>query len=188
MSVCSIGKRAVFRTPGWRGVVNQMEVEQVSVLIVEDEPIVGMEIEDRLRTMGYGVSGVVATGNEAVAAAADTKPNLVLMDIKLKGDMDGITAADLIGRQNGPPIVYLTANADSATLDRAKLTGPFAFVVKPFDPRDLKIAIEIALYKHEQEAELREAKDEAERALAEVYQTPQHAADLCVVQTRPGQG
>ena len=105
------------------------------ILVVEDESIVAEEIQDRLTRLGFDVVGVVDTGAAAVAWASRTRPDLVLMDIHLKGSLDGIDAADQIYRQQGTPVVYLTAYWDRATLDRARTIAQFGYVVKPAGAR-----------------------------------------------------
>ena len=118
------------------------------IMIVEDDNIVVMELRYRLESLGYDVSGVVSHGEEAVKIAGDTHPDLVLMDIKLKGTANGIDAAEKIRTLFDIPIVYLTALADENTLRRVKMTEHFGFIVKPFEERELHSAIEMALYKH----------------------------------------
>lgn len=134
-----------------------MADKKVKIQIVEDETIIAMEVEDRLKTIGYEVTSTVASGEEAVRRAGEDNPDLVLMDIVLQGEMDGIEAAEQIQNRWNIPIVYLTAYADDETLARAKLTGPFGYLLKPFGEKDLHTAIELALYKHGIERELKEA-------------------------------
>ena len=100
-------------------------MDKVQVLIVEDEPIVSMDLRYKLESLGYGVPAEIRSGEEAVAAASQLRPDVVLMDIGLSGDMDGIDAAAQIRGQSVVPVVYLTAYADEATLERAKLTEPY---------------------------------------------------------------
>jgi PAS domain S-box len=126
------------------------------ILVVEDESIVAMDIKHRLENMGYIVPAITSSGEEAVAKAAETNPDLVLMDIVLKGEMDGIDAAQQIKDNFDIPVVYLTAYSDEKTLKRAKITGPFGYIIKPFEDRELHSAIEVALYKHEMESKLKE--------------------------------
>lgn len=137
-------------------------MSQHSILVVEDEGIVAMDIQARLRSLGYAVAGHATNGEDAIALARNLRPDLVLMDIMIEGDMDGIETARRISLLSGPPVVYLTAYADERTLSRAKLTGPLGYVIKPFEDRDLKLAIEMALYKHQVEARLAKS----ERTLA----------------------
>jgi PAS domain S-box-containing protein len=126
------------------------------ILVVEDESIVAMDIKHRLESMGYLVPAITSSGEEAVEKAAETIPDLVLMDIVLKGEMDGIDAAQQIKDSLDIPVVYLTAYSDERTLKRAKITGPFGYIIKPFEDRELHSAIEVALYKHEMESKLKE--------------------------------
>ncbi|MBY0457756.1 MAG: response regulator, partial [Gemmataceae bacterium] len=128
----------------------------VSVLVVEDERIIAKGIQKRLAAMGYHVPDLAATGAEAVQKATALRPDLVLMDIRLEGDMDGTEAAARIRGQLDLPVVFLTANSDPDTLRRAKLTEPYGYVLKPYEDRDLQTAIEMALYKHRVDARLRE--------------------------------
>ena len=126
------------------------------ILIVEDEAIVALHEEENLRTMGYRVAGKASSGAEAIRKAEETRPDLVLMDIVLKGEMDGIETAGQIHDRFDIPVVFVTAYGDEATLQRAKLTEPFGYILKPFKERDLHVAIGIALYKHQMESRLRE--------------------------------
>ncbi|MBI5680757.1 MAG: methanogen output domain 1-containing protein [Methanobacterium sp.] len=131
-------------------------MSSVKILVVEDESIVAMDIKHRLEGMDYIVPAIISSGEEAVEKAAETKPDLVLMDIVLRGDMDGIEAAQQINDTLDIPVVYLTAYSDEKTLKRAKITGPFGYIIKPFEDRELHSAIEVALYKHEMESKLKE--------------------------------
>ena len=128
------------------------------ILVVEDETVVSLDMQDRLTALGYEVSGAVARGEDALAQVEAGRPDLVLMDIRLKGAMDGIAAAEEIRRRWRLPVVYLTAYTEDSTLQRAKLTEPFGYVIKPFEDRELKSVIEMALYKHEAEQRLRESE------------------------------
>ena len=131
-------------------------MQSFKILVVEDESIVAMDIKHRLENMGYIVPAITSSGEEAVAKAAESNPDLVLMDIVLKGEMDGIDAAQQIKDNFDIPVVYLTAYSDEKTLKRAKITGPFGYIIKPFEDRELHSAIEVALYKHEMESKLKE--------------------------------
>ncbi len=126
---------------------------QATLLIVEDEGIVAQEIKSRLEKSGYKVGAVAHDGETAIAKAEELRPDLVLMDIRLKGKMDGIEAAGRIRDRFNLPVVYLTAYTDPATLERAKDVEPFGYVVKPFETRNLIVSIEIALNRHRGEAE-----------------------------------
>ena len=123
------------------------------ILIVEDEGIVILHIRKALENLGYTVAGIANYGDDAIVKATEIRPDLVLMDIVLKGVVDGIDAAEKIHAILNIPVIYLTAHADESTLQRAKVTEPFGYIVKPFRERDLQIAIEFALYKSRMEAE-----------------------------------
>jgi two-component system cell cycle sensor histidine kinase/response regulator CckA len=131
---------------------------KIKILVAEDELIVAKNIENQLVKIGYEVVATADSGEEAVARAAQTKPDLVLMDIKLAGEMDGVEAARQIYERFHIPAVYLTAYADNETLHRAKLTDPYGYVIKPFEPKKLHTAIEIALYKHQMQKKLKESE------------------------------
>lgn len=128
------------------------------ILVVEDEVIVAEDIKGRLIELGYEVVGIAHTGRGAVDAAVESVPDLVLMDIMLKGDMDGIAAAEEIKRRLDLPVIYLTAYSDNETLERAKIAEPFGYLLKPFEERELHASIEMALHKHRLESELAEAR------------------------------
>jgi len=128
------------------------------ILIVEDEAIVLLDIRSRLAGLGYSIVGTASTGDEAIVKANATRPDAILMDIGLKGDIDGISAAETIRKTQDTPIIYLTANSDITTLHRAKITGPFGYVLKPFDERELRVTIEMALYKHRMDRDLNDAR------------------------------
>ncbi len=137
------------------------------VLVVEDERVVARDIEKRLKKLGYVVPASVASGEAAIEQVAKLRPDLVLMDIRLKGQMDGIEAAEQIRADFDTPVIYLTAYADEATLQRAKVTEPFGYIVKPFDERDLQVAIEVALRRRLAETAIRVAL-EKEKELNEL--------------------
>ncbi len=128
------------------------------ILVVEDVIIVAEDIQKRLKRMGYDVPVVETSGEEAVEKAKDIKPDLVLMDIVLQGEMDGIEAAEKIRSSFDIPVVYLTAFADEKTLERARVTEPYGYIIKPFKERELQINLEIALYKHDMEKRLKESE------------------------------
>jgi two-component system cell cycle sensor histidine kinase/response regulator CckA len=127
-----------------------------TVMIVEDESIVAEDIRRSLEHLGYAVSAAVSSGEEAITAAGEKNPDLVLMDIVLRGDMDGIEAAEQLKTQFNIPVVYLTAYADDKKLQRAMITEPYGYILKPFEDRELHTVIEMALYKHKIERKLRE--------------------------------
>ncbi|APH39391.1 response regulator [Methanohalophilus halophilus] len=123
------------------------------ILVVEDEAIVAMVIKRRLKDLGYIVSGVASTGKDAITKVEGTFPDLVLMDIRLKGDMDGIEATKIIKDRFSLPVVYLTAHSDDVTFKKAKETDPDGYILKPFTEKDLRTTIEIALHKFQKERE-----------------------------------
>jgi len=128
------------------------------ILVVEDENIVAKDIEHRLKALGYHVPALASSGEEALKRAQETSPDLVLMDIRLKGAMDGVETAEELRRRFNIPVVYLTAYADANTLQRAKVTEPFGYILKPFEERELYTCIEVALYKHQMERRLKESE------------------------------
>lgn len=120
----------------------------VRILVVEDEAIVAEDISQRLRRMGYQTIGPVNAGEDGMLLAEQTRPDLVLMDIMLKGRMDGVETAELISQRLDLPVVFLTAHGDPATFSRAKMTVPRGYLLKPFSEADLHRAVEIALTQH----------------------------------------
>ncbi len=130
-----------------------------TILIVEDEAIIAADLASKLVFLGYEIAGIAIAGKEAVDMTCSLRPQVVLMDIQLKGQMDGIEAAKEIRRRFDVPVIYLTAHSDIVTLDRAKVTGPFGYILKPFDERELSTAIEMAVYKHQSDRQLREQRE-----------------------------
>ncbi|MEH2409797.1 EAL domain-containing protein [Nostoc sp.] len=131
-------------------------MSKINILIVEDEFIVGMDIQKRLEKSGYTVLGIVDTGEEAIEKAADDSLDLVLMDIILKGKMDGVESAQIIHNKFNIPVIYLTVDADERTLERAKVTDPFGYIIKPFKEKELKFNIEISISKHRIQTKLKQ--------------------------------
>lgn len=125
------------------------------ILIVEDEILVARDLQQQLKALGYTVVGMAATGERALGLVAEMQPHLILMDIRLQGTLDGIATAEQIRQRYALPIVYLTAHADAATVQRARVTEPFGYILKPFEERELHTVVEMALYKHEAERKLR---------------------------------
>lgn len=125
------------------------------IMIVEDESIVAMEIRSSLTDLGYTVTAIASSGELALKRVAETQPDLVLMDINLKGNMDGVQTAEQVRAHFGIPVIFLTAYADNNTLQRAKLTEPFGYILKPFEEKELNISIEMALYKHQRERQVK---------------------------------
>jgi PAS domain S-box-containing protein len=134
-------------------------MSKTTILIVEDEGIVAENLHMKLEQLGYAVAGIAVKGEEAIEMALSLKPQLILMDIQLNGQEDGIHAAEMIRAQYDVPVIYLTAHSDPATLARAKLTGPFGYILKPFEVRDLSTQIELALYKHKADLQVREHRE-----------------------------
>lgn len=131
-------------------------MEKTKILLVEDESIVARDIKNMLLILGYDVPQVLTTGREAIKQTCMLKPDLVLMDVMLEGEIDGIEAAYRIFKDFDIPVVYITAHVDEKTMERAKKTEPFGYIVKPFEERELQTSIEIALYKYKMEVQLRE--------------------------------
>ena len=132
--------------------VNPFESQSLMrVAVVEDEKIIQLEITRTLEQMGYQIAGLATTGPEAIALAESVKPDIMLMDIRLRGDMDGIEAAEQIIIQYSLPIIYLTANADEETIQRAKVSSPYGYLIKPVNFRELHTTLQMALYKHRAE-------------------------------------
>ena len=121
-------------------------MEKAKILIVEDEAIIAMEIESQLQSLGYEVTSIVDTGEKAIEKAEVDKPDLILMDIRIKGEMDGIDTAEEIRNRFGIPVIFSTAYLDENRIERAKITMPFGYVLKPIQERDLRVTIEMALY------------------------------------------
>jgi diguanylate cyclase (GGDEF)-like protein len=137
-----------------------------TVLLVEDDAVVGLDLKEALARLGFDVVGWVNSGEEAVRMAAERTPELVLMDVGLPGDMDGIEAARLIREQHDVPVIFLSGLADSSTVERAVAADPFGYLVKPFKEIELRCAIEVAVHKHlaevaarERETALRESRE-----------------------------
>jgi signal transduction histidine kinase/DNA-binding response OmpR family regulator len=123
------------------------------ILVVEDENIVAMDLRASLTGLGYQVTDTVGSGSEALASARQQPPELVLMDINLRGEMDGVMTAEAMRTELALPVVYLTAFSDEATLRRARVTEPFGYLLKPFDERELHITVEMAVYRHQAQRE-----------------------------------
>jgi len=136
-----------------------MSEQAIRILIVEDEQIVAVAIEGHLRRLGYQIVGTAASGEEACETAAEFEPDLVLMDVRIEGPMDGIEAARRIRESRDVPVVFLTAFNDVDTVERAKDVQPYGYIVKPFDPRDLQTTIEMALHKGKADRQLRESHE-----------------------------
>ena len=132
---------------------------KINVLVVEDESIVSKDIQYSLKKLGYNVVGVAATGQKAIELCGEKLPDIILMDIMLKGDINGIEAATRIKESYNIPVIFLTAYADENTLSKAKVTEPYAYIIKPFKEIDLHTSIEMAFYKHSKELEILKERD-----------------------------
>ena len=128
------------------------------ILLAEDDAIAAHHLQQSLLRMGYHVTGVVKTGEEVIDNVAETKPDLILMDITLGGKIDGICAVQKVNAQTDIPVIYLTANSDSEVFEQAKSTRPYAYIIKPYELYQLQNAIEIALFKHHLEKQLKESE------------------------------
>lgn len=133
-------------------------MSKAKILIVEDEIIVAMEIQERLKNLGYTVTAVVSYGEAAIQNTEQNPSDLVLMDIRLKGEVDGVETAKVISERFDIPVIFLTAYADNDTLQRAKITQPFGYILKPFEERELHTIIEIALHRHNLERKLKKSE------------------------------
>jgi CheY-like chemotaxis protein len=138
------------------------------ILIVEDEGIVALQVRTTLEQHGFIVTDTCASGAEAIASAAASPPDLVLMDMKLQGPLDGIATAAAIQKSAHVPVVYLTAHSEDSVVDRAKSTGPYGYLLKPFNPQELCVTVDVALYKHQLDEEKRLLNQQLAEALAKV--------------------
>lgn len=143
-------------------------MKPVNILIVEDDRIVARDIRQQLQAMGHAVAGIAADGEQALALARSANADLVLMDIRLAGPMDGIQAARLIREHCDVPIIFLTAYADDETLRRAHQTEPFGYLLKPFESSQLRTVVEMAIYKHAAERRLRQSERRYAATLASI--------------------
>lgn len=121
-------------------------MSKASILVVEDEVIIAMEIENSLHNLGYEVTSIVNSGDQAIKKVGLEEPDLILMDIRINGDKDGIETAEIIRKRFGIPVVFSTAYLDEKRIERAKITMPFGYVLKPIQERDLKVTLDMALY------------------------------------------
>lgn len=150
-------------------------MQPIKILVTEDEILIAREIEIALQDLGYTVVGLASDGEAALAKVAETKPDLVLMDIVIQGEQDGIETAQRIRDQFQIPIIFLTAYADADTLQRAKITEPFGYVLKPFQPQELNITIQVALVRHRTEQlKLETLRNNISLSLPHEINTPLH--------------
>ena len=137
------------------------------LLVVEDEVVIAMRLQQRLTSLGFDVVGVAYSGEEAVETARDLKPDLILMDIMIPGSLDGIEAAKIIKVELDIPVIFLTAFSEDKVIERAREAQPYGYILKPFQDREIKATVEIALYKKEIEEKLRKAHNELEQRVKE---------------------
>ena len=138
------------------------------ILIVEDESIVALQVRSALEQRGFDVTDTCASGDNAIESFAAHPADLVLMDVRLQGSRDGIETASAIRATSHVPIIFLTANSDNDTLRRARVTDPYGYLLKPFNSKELGIAVDMALYKHRLDEEKRKLIERLEKALAKV--------------------
>jgi DNA-binding LytR/AlgR family response regulator len=134
-------------------------MEKLNIFIVEDESIVAKDIQNSLTKLGYNVVGIANNGTDAIERITELVPDLVLMDIMIKGDLTGIDVSEKIKEKINVPIIFLTAYADEGTLAKAKITEPYGYILKPFKEIDLHSTIEMAVYKHEKDAAVLKERD-----------------------------
>lgn len=155
------------------------------ILLVEDEGIVAQDLQESLQRLGYRVAGIASEGGQAVAMARQLKPDLIVMDVSLRGDIDGIQAAQMIQESCHIPVIFLTGHRDTATLQRAVTTGPLGYIVKPFQEVELRCAIEVAVHKHRADVALREREDALQRN-AQLLKSLSLVDDLTQLKNRRG--
>ncbi len=154
-----------------------MEIAKKKILIVEDEAVAAENLKEFLEEKGFAIAGICANGEDAVKTAIKTPPDLIFMDIKLEGEMDGVEVSKRIVNHIYVPIIYLTAYCDEKTLARAELTGPFGYINKPYEMEEVLIAIRIALHKHQLEMlewQVKEAAEKASRAKSQFLSYTSH--------------
>jgi DNA-binding LytR/AlgR family response regulator len=154
-------------------------MSKINILVVEDESIVSKDIQHSLNKLGYNVVGAASTGEKALELARSERPDIVLMDIMLKGQMNGIDTAEIIRSEMAIPVVFLTAYADESTLSKAKVTEPYGYIIKPFKEIDLHTSIEMAIYKHSKEQEIIRERD----LLYSIVESKDSSADFIFVKS-----
>jgi signal transduction histidine kinase len=160
------------------------KMDKKSVLIVEDEFIIANRIKLALQDMGYVVSSIVSSGAQAIEKAATGNPDIVLMDILLKGQTDGIEAARQIRETCNIPIIFLTSHVNEGLMERAKLTDPFGYLLKPFQDKDLQTSIEMALYRHDMENKLKELNRTLENRVKEEVEISRQKDYMLIQQSK----
>jgi diguanylate cyclase (GGDEF)-like protein len=159
--------------------------EGLAILLVEDEWIVAQDLKESLTQLGYNVIGVASEGVQAVCMAEELQPQLIVMDVGLRGEVDGIQAARMIQEKAHVPVIFLTGHRDPDTLQRAVSTGPLGYIVKPFQEVELHCAIEVAIHKHRADVAMRE-REEALRRNAELMESLSLVDELTQLKNRRG--
>ena len=155
---------------------------KLKILIVEDEILVATDIEESLLSLGYYVLNAVATGKAALHEVEKNLPDVILMDIMLKGDLTGIETANLIRQKHDVPIIYLTANADMSTINKAKISLPYGYIIKPFTDKDLQTNIEIARFKFENDLKMKMESDQ----FNQIFGLGKDKKDTIIIQGKNG--
>lgn len=164
-------------------------MEKTKILVVEDEVITAMSLEASLESLGYQVTSIVNSGEAALSSIDSNKPDIVLMDIKIKGDMDGIDTAEIIRERFDLPFVFSTAYLDQEKIERAKITMPFGYVLKPIQERELKVTLEMAIHTSKIEADRKEAERrliDREQQLNTIYNATSNY--MCLLEYTPPDG
>lgn len=143
-------------------------MEKRKILIVEDEVVTATDLKMSLEELRYIVTAIAPSGEKAIKKVEEDMPDLILMDILLKGEMDGVETAGIIHSRFDLPIIFLTAHSDESVLEKAKMTEPFGYIIKPYQVRELHSAIEVALYKHKMEIQRKELTEDLQKALDNV--------------------
>jgi len=156
-------------SPKFGGLLDSDKMAKAKILVVEDEAITARDIQNRLKELDYDVPAIAASGEGAIKSVEEIKPDLVLMDIILKGDMDGIDAAEQIHDRFDVPVVYVTAYLDEERLEKTKVTEPYGYITKPFEDKELRPVIEMALQRHTLEKALRESEEKIRSITASAH-------------------
>lgn len=184
-SLSAIDDRAASRPPEEAGETVGEAAPAISILLVEDEGIVAHDMQDALTRLGYNIVGIASEGTQAIAMARKLQPELVVMDVSLRGEVDGIQAARAIHEHSPVPIIFLTGHSDTQTLQRAVLTGPLGYLIKPFQEAELHCAIEVAIHKHRADVARREHEEQLRRS-AERMQNLSLIDELTQLKNRRG--
>lgn len=160
-----------------------MTASASKILIVEDEGIVAFNLQQRLQHMGYHITGLAESGQEGLALVSRERPDLVLMDIHIKGEMDGIELASTLNRDFDLPIIYLTAYSEDTTLERARRTRPYGYLIKPFSERELHATVQMALERHEVQAALSDSQAKLQQSLEAVRRVNEQLEERVIERT-----